>query len=172
MKTLNSYKPTPVSKNVWEIPASKKEGMKVPVRIFASENLLEHMEQIVFDQITNVACLPGIIKNAIAMPDAHSGYGSPVGAVAAFDPNDGVISPGVIGFDINCGMRLLSTNLNYKEVRPKIKQLVNELFETVPAGVGVKGTISLKRPQVLDVMVNGAKWCLENGYAWKEDIER
>ena len=172
MKTLNSYKPTPVSKNVWEIPASKKEGMKVPVRIFASENLLEHMEQIVFDQITNVACLPGIIKNAIAMPDAHSGYGSPVGAVAAFDPNDGVISPGVIGFDINCGMRLLSTNLNYKEVRPKIKQLVNELFETVPAGVGVKGTISLQRKQVLEVLENGAEWCYENGYAWKEDIER
>ncbi len=172
MQATKTYKLNPISKNVWEIPVTEKEGMKVPARVYANENLLAHMEQVVFEQVTNVASLPGIVKNAIAMPDAHSGYGSPVGAVAAFDPENGIISPGVIGFDINCGMRLISTNLNYNEVRPKIKQLVDELFEIVPAGVGVKGAISLQRRQVIEVMENGAKWCHENGYAWKEDIER
>src|SRR3989344_5955670 len=172
MKLNTEMKVEGVSKNVWEISASEKSGMNAPARIFATENLLKQMDEGVFEQITNVASLPGIVGYAMAMPDAHWGYGFPVGGVAAFDEKEGIISPGGIGFDIGCGMRLISTNLNYKEVRPKIKQLVNELFETVPAGVGVKGTISLKRPQVLDVMVNGAKWCLENGYAWKEDIER
>ncbi|MBI4210567.1 MAG: RtcB family protein [Candidatus Diapherotrites archaeon] len=162
----------PVSKNIWEIPATEKKGMNVPARIYATENLLHGMDSAVFEQITNVACMPGIVKYALAMPDAHSGYGSPVGGVAAFDPETGVISPGVIGFDILCGMRLIKTNLNYKEVKPKIKQLVNELFETVPAGVGVKGSIRLQRKEVIEVMENGAKWCHENGYAWKQDLER
>lgn len=98
--------------------------------------------------------------------------GAPVGAVAAFDVAEGIISPGIVGFDICCGMRLISTNLLYKEVKPKIKDIVNRLFVKVPAGVGVKGKISLKRKDVLDVMQSGAKWCVENGYAWKEDIER
>ncbi len=98
--------------------------------------------------------------------------GAPVGAVAAFDTAEGIISPGIVGFDINCGMRLISTNLSYKEVKPKIKDIVNKLFVKVPAGVGVKGKVKLSRKQVLEVMQSGAKWCVENGYAWKEDIER
>ncbi len=162
----------PISKNVWEIPTSEKKGMNRPARIYATENLLQGMDEGVFEQLTNVACLPGIVGYAMAMPDAHWGYAFPVGGVAAFDDKEGVISPGGIGFDIGCGMRLISTNLNYREVKPKIKQLVNELFEKVPAGVGVRGSISLRRPQVLEVMENGAKWCLENSYAWKEDIGR
>lgn len=161
-----------VSKNIWEIPATEKEGMNVPARIYATENLLRGMDEGVFEQLTNVACLPGIVGHALAMPDAHWGYAFPVGGVGAFDCDEGIISPGGIGFDIGCGMRLISTNLNYREVQPKIRQLVNELFEKVPAGVGVKGAISLKRPQVLEVMQAGANWCSENGYAWKEDIRR
>ncbi len=161
----------PVSRNVWEIPATEKDGMNVPARVYATENLLHGMDSAVFEQITNVACLPGIVKYALAMPDAHSGYGSPVGGVAAFDTEEGIISPGIIGFDILCGMRLLSTNLGYKEVKPKIKELMNELFVKVPAGVGVKGSIRLGRKQAIEVMENGAKWCYGNGYAWKDDIE-
>ena len=97
--------------------------------------------------------------------------GAPVGAVAAFDADEGIVSPGICGFDINCGMRLIKTNLNYKEVQPKIHEIVNNLFESVPAGVGVKGTIRLSRREVIDVMEQGAKWCVEKGYAWKEDID-
>lgn len=167
-----NMKVEPVSKNVWEIPATEKQGMTAPARIYATENLLHAMDFAVFEQITNVACLPGLVKYAIAMPDAHSGYGSPVGGVAAFNLDDGVISPGIVGFDINCGMRLISTNLNYKEVRPRIKELVDELFTKVPAGVGVKGSIRLERKNVIEVLEKGARWCYENGYAWKEDIER
>ena len=170
MKLNTEMKVEGVSKNVWEISASEKSGMNAPARIFATENLLKQMDEGVFEQITNVACLPGIVNYAMAMPDAHWGYGFPVGGIAAFDPEEGVISPGGIGFDINCGMRLITTNLSYKEVRPKIKELVNHLFEKVPAGVGVKGSLSLQRKQVLEVMSSGAEWCVENGYAWEKDI--
>ncbi|HLC93279.1 MAG TPA: RtcB family protein [archaeon] len=162
----------PVSKHVWEIPVTEKKGMNVPGRIFATENLMRGIDEGVFEQLTNVACMPGIVKYAMAMPDAHWGYAFPVGGVAAFDTEEGVISPGAVGYDICCGMRLISTNLSYKEVKPKIKELVNELFEKVPAGVGVKGKISLQRKEVLEVMHEGANWCYEKGYAWKEDIER
>jgi tRNA-splicing ligase RtcB len=169
---MPKYKAIKVSKNVWEIPKTEKSGMNVPARIFATDELFNKMDEGVFEQITNVACLPGIQKYAMAMPDAHWGYGAPVGAVAAFDAIEGIISPGIIGFDINCGMRLISTNLTHEEVKPRIKELMNCLFEKIPAGVGVKGMISLQRKQVIEVMQSGAKWCLENGYAWKEDIER
>ncbi|MEM4257340.1 MAG: RtcB family protein [Candidatus Diapherotrites archaeon] len=161
-----------VGKNTWEIPSTEKKGMLVPARIYATENLLKGMDQGVFEQLTNMACLPGIIKYAIAFPDAHWGYGFCVGGTAAFDDKEGIISPGGIGFDINCGMRLISTNLTIKEIKPKIKELVDKLFEAVPAGVGVKGSISLKRQEVIEVMETGANWCLKNGYAWKQDIER
>ena len=107
------------------------------------------------------------------MPDAHSGYGFPIGVVAAFDPEEGgVISPGGIGFDINCGMRLLKTNLTIKEVQPKIKELVHQLFLNVPAGVGGEGSVSLSKDQLRDVSTEGAKWCTDNGYGWKKDLER
>ncbi len=171
LKMKGKYKVNKISQNIWEIPQTEKDGMKAPARIYASDALFANMEENVLDQLTNVACLPGLVNYAMAMPDAHSGYGSPVGAVAAFDPEEGVISPGVIGFDINCGMRLITTNLSYREVKPKIKEIVNNLFEKVPAGVGVKGSVHLQRKQMVDVMHSGAKWCVENGYAWKKDIE-
>ncbi len=113
--------------------------MRVPARLYASEALLGAMDRGVFEQVTNVACLPGIVGAALCMPDGHWGYGFPIGGLAAFRARDGVISPGGIGFDINCGMRLLRTSLTEDEVRPRLVALVDALFAAVPAGVGAKG---------------------------------
>jgi len=146
--------------------------MKVPARIFATEKILKDMDFTVYDQITNVANLPGIINYAMCMPDGHSGYGFPIGGVAAFDTENGVISPGGIGFDINCGMRLVLTNLTYKDVQPKLKLLVDNLFDRVPAGVGSKGFVKLTANEFKQVIEQGAKWCVDKGYGWKEDMEK
>src|SRR3989338_2321038 len=157
---------------VWELPIEYKEGMRVPARIIASKELIDSMDRGVFNQVSNVACLPGIQKYAYCMPDGHWGYGFPIGGVAAFDiENGGVISPGGIGFDINCGMRLITTNLTIDDVRPKIKQLVDELYKAVPAGVGCKGFVKVTKEEFKNVMRDGAQWCVKNGYAWKEDVE-
>ena len=119
MAQASSFKQ--VSDVSWEIPTTYKQGMRVPARIYATRKLLEAMDNGVIEQVTNVACLPGIVRYAYAMADAHWGYGFPIGGVAAFDVEKGVISPGGIGFDVNCGMRLIRTNLRYSEVKPKIK---------------------------------------------------
>ncbi|ODS30515.1 MAG: RNA-splicing ligase [Candidatus Scalindua rubra] len=161
-----------VSDWVWEIPKTEKEGMQVPARIYASNTLLENMDKGVFDQITNVACLPGIQKYALCMPDGHWGYGFPIGGVAAFDIEDGVISPGGIGFDINCGMRLITTNLKIDEVKPRLRELINELFRAVPAGVGSKGILKVSVSEFKDIMKRGVDWCIEHGYGWPHDRER
>jgi len=156
----------------WELSPSYKKGMLVPARLIANDDLINSMDAGVFNQVTNVASLPGIQQFAYCMPDGHWGYGFPIGGVAAFDPKQGgVISPGGIGFDINCGMRLITTNLTLEEVQPKIKQLVDELYKAVPAGVGCKGFVKLSKEQFKDVMQDGAQWCLKNGYAWLSDIE-
>lgn len=160
-----------VNDYVWEIPTTHKKGMNVPARVYASKQLLDQMDNGVFNQVTNVACLPGIVKHAFCMPDGHWGYGFPIGGVAAFDPEEGgVISPGGIGFDINCGMRLLTTNLSYKEVQPKLKELIDTLFKLVPAGVGGKGFVKINREQFIEIIENGSTWCVENGYGWKDDL--
>ena len=161
-----------ISDWVWEIPKSEKEGMRVPARIYASDVLLENMDKGVFEQITNVACLPGIQKYALCMPDGHWGYGFPIGGVAAFDTEDGIISPGGIGFDINCGMRLITTDLKINEVKPRLPELINELFRAVPAGVGSKGVIKASVSQLKDIMRRGAEWCVENGYGWPQDLQK
>lgn len=161
-----------INEVVWEIPQSFKEGMQVPARLYGTPNIIKQMEDNVVDQLTNVACLPGIQKYALCMPDGHSGYGFPIGGVAAFDAEKGIISPGGIGFDINCGMRLLRTDLTIKDVQPKLKELVDLLFKTVPAGVGAKGFVQLTKPQFQEVMTTGVKWCVENNYGWKEDLDR
>ena len=146
--------------------------MRVPVRIFASQQLIEGMDEKVREQATNVACLPGIQKASIAMPDAHWGYGFPIGGVAAFDPQEsGVISVGGVGFDVNCGVRTLKTNLFLEDVKPKLKELVDTLFQTVPAGVGSRGEISLSGKQIEHVLTEGAQWVVEQGYGTSEDIE-
>src|SRR5215831_8168065 len=130
MKTPSSLagKAVPVGEYVWEIPLTAKPGMLVPARVYASPTLFNQMDQGVFDQVTNVACLPGIVRAALCMPDGHWGYGFPIGGVAAFRADTGVISPGGIGFDINCGMRLLRTDLVLDEVRPRLAELVDALF--------------------------------------------
>ena len=160
-----------VSDVVWELPVSYKSGMKVPARIYATEKLVRNMEDAVFDQISNVATLPGVTKYAMCMPDGHSGYGFPIGGVAAMDLKEGVISPGGIGFDINCGMRLLTTDLTWDDVKPRLKQLVDRLYQRVPAGVGSTGFLKLSRADFREVVQQGAKWCVRQGYGWPEDIE-
>ncbi|MBI2565124.1 RtcB family protein [Candidatus Woesearchaeota archaeon] len=156
----------------WEVPTSFKKEMRVPGLIFATDNLIREMDDAVIDQLTNVATLPGIQKYAYCMPDAHSGYGFPIGGVAAFDPKeDGVISPGGVGFDINCGMRLIKTNLTLKELQPKLKEIVDLLFNMVPAGVGGKGFVKLTRSELDEVITKGVKWCVNQGYGWKDDIK-
>jgi tRNA-splicing ligase RtcB len=160
-----------ISNTIWELPISYKEGMRVPARIYGTENLIQEMDAAVYEQITNVATLPGITNYALCMPDGHFGYGFPIGGVAAMDADEGVISPGGIGFDINCGMRLVTTNLTYGDVKPYLKELVNRLYERVPAGVGSTGFIRISKKEFRQVVEEGACWCVRNGYGWEEDLE-
>ncbi len=161
-----------VSDEIWDIPTSEKSGMIVPARIYATEDIISSMDQGVFEQVTNVACLPGIQRYALCMPDGHWGYGFPIGGVAAFDVNTGVISPGGVGYDVNCGMRLIRTNLHLPDVQPRLEELMTTLFKKVPAGVGSKGFVRVNRQELENVMRKGARWCVENGYGWREDLER
>lgn len=155
----------------WELPISYQPGMRVPVRILASDKLIREMDDGVFSQAANVACLPGVISQVYCMPDGHWGYGFPIGGVAAMDPRTGVISPGGIGFDINCGMRLVRTNLTEAEVKPRIHELVDRLFARIPTGVGCHGFIKLKDSDFRRIAEQGSLWCMKNGYATQEDIE-
>jgi tRNA-splicing ligase RtcB len=159
-----------ISSVLWEIPTSYKAGMKVPGRIYASENLIKDMEEGVFQQVANVACLPGVLKYAYCMPDGHWGYGFPIGGVAAMDPDTGVISPGGIGFDINCGMRLVRTNLTSDEVQPVLRKLVDALFKRIPCGVGTTGFIKLSKDEFREVAEQGSRWSVRKGYGIPEDL--
>jgi len=161
-----------VAEAIWEIPPSAKPGMRVPARVYATPELFTQMDDGVFDQVTNVAMLPGIVNYAVCMPDGHWGYGFPIGGLAAMDPERGVISPGGIGFDINCGMRLVRTNLTYEEIRDRVPALVDALYKRVPAGVGARGLLKLSDDQFRVVSLQGARWCVEHGYGWPEDLER
>ncbi len=172
MKLHTTFTVNRISDEVWEIPATEKPGMLVPARIYATEAILTNMDSGVFEQVTNVACLPGIRRYALCMPDGHWGYGFPIGGVAAFDPQDGIISPGGVGYDINCGMRLIRTDLTLAEVRPRLEELMTQLFRNVPAGVGSRGFVRINRQEFDDVMRKGARWCVERGYGWQEDLER
>ena len=158
-----------IAEGVWEVDRSQKDGMRVPARIYSSDRLIGQVEQGVFEQITNVACMPGIVGAALCMPDGHWGYGFPIGGVAAFSTSDGVISPGGIGFDINCGLWMLRTNLTLDEVKPKLQELHDTLFKYVPAGTGKSGTVGLDRKTFRDVMTDGVEWCVKNGYATRAD---
>jgi tRNA-splicing ligase RtcB len=161
-----------ITDTLWEIPKSYRKGMRVPVRIYATEALLARMDPAVVQQAANVACLPGIVGYSFCMPDGHSGYGFPIGGAAAFDPDEGVISPGGIGFDINCGMRLVATSLTWEEVEPRIEQLVDRLFAAIPAGVGGRGFVKISKDEFRTMAEQGMRWCLKKGYALKEDLER
>jgi len=161
-----------ISDTVWELPASYKQGMRVPARIIATEKLVREMDEAVYQQISNVATLPGIARYALCMPDGHSGYGFPIGGVAAMDVHEGgVISPGGIGFDINCGMRLITTNLTMEDVQPHLKEIVDRLFQRVPAGVGTHGFLKLSHNEFRDLVERGARWCIERDLGWQEDLE-
>ncbi len=144
--TLNTHMAvTPVSDEVWEIASSEKEGMLVPARIYATPAIFQSMDAGVFEQVTNVACLPGIRRYAFCMPNGHWGYGFPIGGVAAFDARTGIISPGGVGYDVNCGMRLIRTDLTRQDVQPHLDRLMADLFRRVPAG-GRRKRVCTVRP--------------------------
>jgi tRNA-splicing ligase RtcB len=168
---MNTKRLKRISDYAWQIdPAG---GMRVPAIIYADENLINAMDDKVCEQITNVARLPGIITAAYAMPDAHWGYGFPIGGVAAFDPDQGgVVSAGGVGFDISCGVRNLITGLTRSGIEPVKKDLADALFREIPAGVGSTGHIRLDRENMDAMLRGGAKWAVENGYGLHADLER
>jgi len=156
---------------LWELPKEAKPGMKVPTWLFLSDKLLKQVEDGAIEQAVNVTFLPGIYKHSIALPDMHFGYGFPIGGVAALDYENGGLSPGGIGFDINCGVRLLQTNLTVNQIKPKISQLLESIFQNVPSGLGETGKIKLNFSELDDVLRTGAGWAVENGYGTKRDLE-
>ena len=162
-----------VDNNRFRIPKTYKPGMRTDGLIYASEVMIEKIKQDQApEQIANVATLPGIVGYAMAMPDIHWGYGFPIGGVAAFDTEKGIISPGGVGYDINCGVRLLRTDLTHNDIKNRIQELVRSLFNNIPSGVGSKGKIRIDEREVKEVLKNGAQWALKKGYGWKEDIEK
>jgi tRNA-splicing ligase RtcB len=155
----------------WLLPKSARDKMNVDAKIFANKNILDDIEDDAVQQLTNVACLPGIVEPVIGLPDMHFGYGLPMGAVSAFDSENGIISAGLCGFDINCGINSIRTNLNYDEVKEKLNELIPALFNAVPCGVGSKGKLRLNYDELDEVMTRGLNWAVENGYGTKKDIE-
>ncbi len=168
---MMEHKTKKINDYLYEIPKSGK--MRVPAQIYASESMLKDIfSDNAPEQAANVAWLPGIINASIAMPDIHWGYGFPIGGVAAFDVETGVVSPGGVGYDINCGVRLLKTDLTEGEVKPKIKPLVDQLFRDVPSGVGSTGPIKLSAKEEKDVLKQGARWAVNNGYGSEADLDK
>jgi tRNA-splicing ligase RtcB len=155
----------------WEIPRSYKQGMSVPGLIYASEAMINTIRgEQSLEQVANVAFLPGIVSYSLAMPDIHWGYGFPIGGVAATRMEDGVISPGGVGFDINCGVRLIRTSLTEEEVRPKINELISGLFTNIPSGLGSTGKIRVSEKEMDEMLVQGARWAAEHGFGLAEDL--
>jgi len=156
----------------WEIPQDYKSGMRVPGLVYAGGAMLDTIrEEQSLEQVANVAFLPGIVGHSMAMPDIHWGYGFPIGGVAAMRVSDGVISPGGVGYDINCGVRLLRTNLGEDEVRPKIRELINHLFSNVPSGLGSEGKIRTSEKEMDEVLTSGAGWAVKKGYGSRQDLD-
>ena len=156
----------------WELPQDYKPGMRVPALIFADRAMLEQMgDDQAIEQAANVATLPGIVGRSLAMPDIHWGYGFPIGGVAAMRVEDGVVSPGGVGFDINCGTRVITTTLQEEEVRPILRELVNQLYRDAPPGLGGHGFLRLKRRELDELMVQGAGWMVERGYGEPDDLD-
>ncbi len=169
---MSSLIPKKIGNMTYKIEKDEALGMKVPIIIYADDQLLEKMmNDRTIKQAVNVSTIPGILKNVVVLPDGHEGYGFPVGGVAAMDAEEGMISPGGVGYDINCGVRLLRTNLKEQDVRPKLKELVNDLFNSIPSGVGSKGAIRLSNSQLDEVLVKGVQWAVDNGYGTKDDAE-
>jgi tRNA-splicing ligase RtcB len=162
-----------IDEYVWQVPPSFRGDMRVPARLYASEDLLEDaLQDESVKQLVNTATLPGIVKYAIAMPDIHQGYGFPIGGVVATKLPDGVISPGGVGYDINCGVRLLASRVRVDEIAPRLKDLATALYENCPSGVGSEGSVPLNAKQLDDVLERGSEWTLKHGYARREDLDR
>ncbi len=156
---------------VWEIPASFRPDMRVPARVYVSEALLEDaLDDRSLEQLVNAATLPGVVGATIAMPDVHQGYGFPVGGIAATELPDGIISPGAIGYDINCGVRLLASEIDADEARPFLDTLASALYRNCPSGVGKGGRYQLTTRELNEIMRDGAQWCLRQGLATDHDV--
>jgi len=169
---MSTATPRKIGENQYQIDADSNSGMKVPVRIYADEPLLQKMlSDRTIMQAKNVSSIPGIVGQSIVLPDGHEGYGFPVGGVAAMDAEEGMISPGGVGYDINCGVRLLRSNLTEKDVRSKLKELVTDLFSSIPSGVGSKGSVKLTPSQLDEVLVKGVNWAIDNGYGSSDDAD-
>ena len=155
----------------WLIPKSYKLGMKIDGLVYANEEMIKHIEKDqTKDQVANVATLPGLVGRSLAMPDAHQGYGFCIGGVAAADVDNGIVSAGGVGFDINCGVRLLSTPFMVDEIKPKLELLLNQLFRDIPCGTGRSGMLDVTRAELDNVLENGASWAVEHGYGKPEDL--
>mgnify|MGYP001056365845 CR=1 FL=1 len=164
-----------LSEYLWEVPATFRDDMRVPARLYASERLLEDILEVddqSLEQLVNTATLPGLVGYALAMPDIHQGYGFPIGGVVASRTSDGIISPGGVGFDINCGVRVLASNVAFEEIEPHLRDLVEALYHNCPSGVGRGGHLKLSRGQFEQLLQEGAEWALKQGYAEPEDLER
>jgi tRNA-splicing ligase RtcB len=160
-----------VAEFIWEIPPTYREDMRVPARLYADEELLNAaLSDNSIVQLVNTSTLPGIIQHAIAMPDIHQGYGFPIGGVVATRLPHGVISPGGVGYDINCGVRLLVSQATVEEIHPFLEQIASALYANCPSGVGAKGSLRLSNTELDEVLREGARWMLGRGYAWKEDL--
>ena len=169
---MSSNIPKKIGENQYQIDADPSLGMNVPVKIYADEPLLQKMlSDRTIMQARNVASIPGIVSHSVVLPDGHEGYGFPVGGVAAMDAEEGMISPGGVGYDINCGVRLLRSNLNEQTVRSKLKDLVNDLFSSIPSGVGSKGAVRLTNSELDEVLVNGVNWAIDHGYGSTNDSD-
>jgi tRNA-splicing ligase RtcB len=165
MKKINEFE--------WEIPKDFRQDMRVPVRVFATKQLLAAiMEDKSLEQAVNAATLPGLVGSVVVMPDMHQGYGFPIGGVAATRLPDGVISPGAIGYDINCGVRLLGSQIEYEEAQPYLEDLASALDNYCPSGVGTKGHLRLSEKELEQVCREGAQWALKQGYATENDVRR
>jgi tRNA-splicing ligase RtcB len=169
---VEGYRLERIDDHRWRVP--RTGPMLTDGLVFADDELIPHIENDKsLQQVANVACLPGIVGPSIAMPDIHWGYGFPIGGVAAFDLEEGVISPGGVGYDINCGVRLLRTDLEIKDVRPRLSKLMDRLYQNVPSGVGAaRSDLKLSLKEVTKVLLRGARWAVENGYGWAQDLER
>jgi tRNA-splicing ligase RtcB (3'-phosphate/5'-hydroxy nucleic acid ligase) len=167
-----NYRVKKISDFQFQIEKDEAKKMNVPVTIYADDNLISKMiMDRTIDQAVNVSTLPGVKKHVVVLPDGHEGYGFPVGGVAATDLEEGVISPGGVGYDINCGVRLIKTNLTEKDLKPKLKDLINELFRAIPSGLGSEGAFKLTRSQLDEYLIEGAEKTISEGYGWEEDAE-
>ncbi|HAR34101.1 MAG TPA: RNA-splicing ligase RtcB, partial [Desulfobacter sp.] len=170
---ISSHDFKQINKYLYEIPRSFRADMRVPARFYADAELQKAIQgDRSLEQLVNTATLPGIVKYALAMPDMHQGYGFPIGGVVATQLPDGIISPGGVGYDINCGVRLLATQLEKEEAAPYLEDLASALYANCPSGLGKGGHIKLKAGELDLLVVKGAKWALKRGYATESDLER